>query len=424
MVTIEPFGIVEPVGAGKYKFKNIESKELVFELTATNTYINKSCTAIFRLRNKTYFKFYERVKDNFEKEQAQKEDIGVKEKAKPLRLIPFRKGNKWGFCNDKREVIIDFLYDDAFSFKEGLAAVSKNGKWGFIDEAGIEITECKYDIASSFNEGLGLVTLKYQTGYIDRSGNRIIPFKYLDGFSFKNELAGVREFNWFQKILLELRLVREDFYSNWLLTEQRRYGFIDKTGRLVIPAIYNRIGLFNEDLAPVKIDSKYGYIDKTGKEILPFIFDDASVFNEGLAGVKIFKGKKNNETTTKYIDKMGNERFSFKYDDVHPFREGLARVEFNVSINSIGKYGFINKNGAEVIGCKYSHAKDFSEGLAAVGLDNKYGFSSFGFIDKYDKIVIQFKYKYADNFRDELARVSYNGKYGYIDKNGVEYWED
>jgi hypothetical protein len=52
------------------------------------------------------------------------------------------------------------------------------------------------------------------------------------------------------------------------------------------------------DLWPVKKDNKWGYIDKTGRLIIPFQFDTADYFSEGLAAVGI--GEK-----TGYIDKTG-----------------------------------------------------------------------------------------------------------------------
>jgi nickel-dependent lactate racemase len=37
----------------------------------------------------------------------------------------------------------------------------------------------------------------------------------------------------------------------------------------------------------VKLNGKYGFIDKTGKEIVPPKYDDAWDFQEGLARVKL-----------------------------------------------------------------------------------------------------------------------------------------
>ena len=46
-------------------------------------------------------------------------------------------------------------------------------------------------------------------------------------------------------------------------------GFIDKTGKEVIPIKYDAADNFSEGLARVQLNGKWGYIDKNGKEVLP-----------------------------------------------------------------------------------------------------------------------------------------------------------
>jgi hypothetical protein len=53
-------------------------------------------------------------------------------------------------------------------------------------------------------------------------------------------------------------------------------------------------------LAGIRKDEKWGFIDKTGKEVIPCIYDCAHPFSEGLASV----GK---DGGWKYIDKRGVE---------------------------------------------------------------------------------------------------------------------
>ena len=78
-----------------------------------------------------------------------------------------------------------------------------------------------------------------------------------------------------------------------------KYGFIDSSGKEVIPLQYDNIGKFSEGLAPVMLNDKWGFIDKTGKEVIPFRYDYARNFSaEGIAPV-------NFEGMWFYINKKG-----------------------------------------------------------------------------------------------------------------------
>ena len=50
--------------------------------------------------------------------------------------IPYRKGDKWGYCDRGSKVLISAVYDWGGSFAEGLALVRLDGKYGFIDIKG------------------------------------------------------------------------------------------------------------------------------------------------------------------------------------------------------------------------------------------------------------------------------------------------
>ena len=46
-----------------------------------------------------------------------------------------------------------------------------------------------------------------------------------------------------------------------------KWGFLDSTGKLVVPLKYTDAMSFHNNLAIVSNGSSYGFIDKTGKEI-------------------------------------------------------------------------------------------------------------------------------------------------------------
>ncbi len=224
-------------------------------------------------------------------------------------------------------------------------------------------------------------------GYVDETGKEIIPFKYDYVKDFSDGLAKV-----------------ECNYND--------FGYIDETGKEVIPCPckYDKGRDFSEGLAPVEGGNDWGYIDKTGKEIIPLKYTAAGDFSEGLAGVRNF------DREWGFIDKTGKEIIPHKYDDASDFSEGLAPVKFN------GKWGFIDKTGKEIIPYKYDEVRfpygevpGFLEGLSPVKLNEKWGC-----IDKTGKIIIPIRYEYIERFSEGLVAVKLNGKYGFVDMNGKE----
>jgi len=165
------------------------------------------------------------------------------------------------------------------------------------------------------------------------------------------------------------------------------------------------ISAYGQELNAVKRGIKWGFIDATGKVIIPFEYKEAREFAEGLAAVKL-------KNRWGFIDKTGKVVIPFQYYYARNFSEGLAAVQ------SGPYWGFIDKTGKEIVPCKYYFdVRDFSEGFAAV-YDGGY---RWGYVDKTGKMVIPFnKYKYVWNFSGGLAAVNNKNKWGYIDKTGKE----
>jgi hypothetical protein len=85
-------------------------------------------------------------------------------------LIPYRKVDKYGFCNTRKEMVVPCRYDlhrNVLPFKEGLGVVVKDGKVGFIDPTGYEAIPCMYSLAHVFSEGLASVYDGQKWGFIN-----------------------------------------------------------------------------------------------------------------------------------------------------------------------------------------------------------------------------------------------------------------
>jgi WG containing repeat len=211
--------------------------------------------------------------------------------------------------------------------------------------------------------------------------------------------------------------------------EVKSYGYIDRTGKLKIPAQFSEASNFSEGLAVVRIISKedgksslYGYIDKTGKSVIMPQFTYAGNFSGGLAPVDGLDGKG-------YIDQQGKMVLKLNYASVGEFSEGLAPVSIKVKGLEYDeqRYGYINRQGKLVIPFKFKTARNFSQGLAVAELPNN---GARGYINKQGKFTIkipQLDIYIAGGFHEGMAAVELSSgacsaaaycEYKYIDRQG------
>ena len=356
-------------------------------------------------------------------------------------LIPYRKGDKWGFCDKNKKIVakckydrVDFYqdnfivalngkfgivnkagqeidgckYDDLYDFNEGFARVMLSKKYGFIDITGKKVISLKYEMANDFSEGLAAVEQSGKWGYIDMEGKEIVATKYNSVSYFSEGLAAVQQYDGWGYIdkegkeIIECKYFTADNFDEGLAKVEKygKWGILDKTGNEVLVCKYDEIGYFSEGLAVVKCNMKYGFIDKTGEEIIPCKFDWASNFKEGLAEVRI-------ERIFGFIDMAGNLIISGLFDDINSFNGGLAKIKTN------GKWGFIDKIGKKIVECKYDEVSEIIEGFIQVRLNEKWGY-----IDNTGKKIIACKYEKIQWFYQGLAQVKQNGKWGVISSNG------
>ena len=256
----------------------------------------------------------------------------------------------------------------------------------------------KTTVQSEDENPLFPVKLNGKFGFIDRTGKIIIEPQFDGVWSFSEGLALV----W-----------NGDF-------EDGNRGYIDKTGKYVINPPSPGCASFFEGVAAAKVSengTKWGYIDKTGKFDIQPQFDFALDFSEGLAGIKICVSW---YPLWGFINHKGEIVIRPRYDLVSDFTEGLARATVGVWTRPDWRTYYIDKAGKWVVSNSFISAGDFSEGLANICEDyNK----KYGFIDKTGKYVIEPQFDSALKFSDGLAPVACMAdaslKFGYIDKKGT-----
>lgn len=324
---------------------------------------------------------------------------------------------KWGFIDATGKFRIPAKYSGAGEFSDGVAyAFFWRGDRrvnGIVDASGkfTELPTDDYEV--TFHEGLARVQTgsgERRYGFLDRNGREVIPRKFYDAGNFSEGLAWVAE--WKDRELL--------------------YGYIDRTGRYVIPLQFKSEPRdFHDGHAWAPGPYVYGMIGRTGK----MVFTDKVSwvdyrYSEGLVAAV----SSSEPRAGVYLDRQGkvafkvpawNERTASQREDAHldwrqlnaPFQEGLA------PFRSYNKIGFIDRTGQIVIPARFRGTKGFSEGRAAVMVIGATGEYVWGYTDRTGEMIIQPNFREAKPFAGPLARVvTTEGIDQLIDKMGKVIW--
>jgi hypothetical protein len=174
--------------------------------------------------------------------------------------------------------------------------INKNDKYGFINETGKEVVPCKYDKIESFQNGYAIAKNKvgeydYMNGLLDSLGKEVIPLKYghMEYYPSDKVLV-VGESNASNVGVIDLAgktviPVQYEFWSKriskgiWPVGKNDICGVVNMKNEIIVPFTYYMIESYSDelDLAPARKDKggKFGFIDRTGKIVIPFMYDDA-----------------------------------------------------------------------------------------------------------------------------------------------------
>ena len=213
-----------------------------------------------------------------------------------LRLLDH---HKWGYVDHNFHWVIRPQFQNAEDFSEGLALVwidtGSSSAWAYIDKTGAIVFQQKGQSlhASSFSGGLALINVVVpMTGL--NGGGRYSKFEFVDHTG--HEVIGPS-------------LDAASFFFSqgyaFACTECKEKGMaiIDKQGAQLTPQEFDAFlsSEFHEGLAPIRKGQVYGYIDPSGRMVIPPQFDEAHNFSDGLALVVWYQKRE-----WAYVDKHGN----------------------------------------------------------------------------------------------------------------------
>ena len=237
-----------------------------------------------------------------------------------------------------------------------------------------------------------------------------------------------------QKFLVKPAYNKIEAFSEGLAIVQKKvgsgydyyYGAIDKNGKLIILDTFPYLGNCRDGLMNFKHGKKFGFIDKQNKIVIPAIYENMSTFSSGLAPAKSENGQ-----LYGYINKENKFVIEPKYVDAEIFYEGYAEVYAEKGgYSSKGSYGadkigLIDTKGNEVIPPIYKNISlKKAGGFFNVTKDDKQGL-----IDSTGKIILPLDNKSIGEFYGGIARVEKTvGMYGLVNNKGkwllpADYYE-
>ncbi|MEM7575316.1 MAG: WG repeat-containing protein [Bacteroidota bacterium] len=253
------------------------------------------------------------------------------------------------------------------------------------------------------------VSEDYKWGFADARGNLVIEDVYdeVRGFDANNR-ALVRQSGRWHFIDRKGQMRGRDWRAAWpyaegrarIQTDQDSIGFIDTRSRLVIPAIYNDAGDFQDGHAWVRQGDQYGLIDRSGKLVVPLQYERLSALEHGHL---IFRQEEGYG-----LRSLAEEIIPAAYQRISYTGGELARVRQD------GLYGYLQlQDGEWLIRPRYQMASDFEEDRACVLQSGEWAL-----IDSSGQNYLREDYQQLFYGQEGRWIVESEGQYGAVDSSG------
>lgn len=230
-------------------------------------------------------------------------------------------------------------------YSEGLLPVAIKDKWGYIDEKGNVKIAAIYEEALPFMHGVAWVRT------VNRDDNNKVLEDYWSLIDKKGNPKGKDRLKFDSDVMLE-RPVGEftpDSNLAWVYVSGK-YGYIKNNGSYAITPRFVEAETFCNGLARVKMGSIEYYINKRG-DTVGNAYDKVMTFSEGYGAVMI------NESWG-FVDAKGNVVIDPQYDAVTPFKGGYSAVRNGLS------YGIIDYKGRHIVALsRYNDLQPLSKAM-------------------------------------------------------------
>jgi hypothetical protein len=266
-------------------------------------------------------------------------------------LARVQRENRWGFINLAGEIVIEPTFTSCRPFAHGLAAVKDGDANLYIDTTGKVVIRNEFYRCDSFEGDLAPVMpdMRSKGAFIDRTGKIVLEGRnYLISHLSEGLINCPEKGKWgFCNIRGEFEISPQFVFAYPFReglaavapAQDESFCFIDTRGKVAIEGEFAGADLgFSANLCAVW-NEHYGYIDRTGRLVIPHRFYFASHFSAGLAVVKEPEFK-----FYGYIDEGGAMAIAPTFTCADPFHAGLAQVIVGEEFDSF-HYGYIDRSG-------------------------------------------------------------------------------
>lgn len=221
------------------------------------------------------------------------------------------------------------------------------------------------------------------------------------------------------------------------------YGYIDGTGKIVIPLRYNEVSSFIDGRARVRLDTEYAFINPDGNlllneaVVLPLDYEWGWLEDNGI--IVMTNGKFG------YLDRNCNTLIPPIHDSKYDIMQALNAIRgikedehVHPFIDDVsGLFGFISEAGKVIVPAIYEeilglHKRDKYHEITnpihfSLGSLNAVKYNSlWGFVNDKGEVKIPFNFSKVDFFQSGLAAVKihpdywrqYNSQQGFINEQG------
>lgn len=366
-------------------------------------------------------------------------------------LVPYRKGEKWGYSDDSGKIVIPLKYDNAGPFNRGYAVVQLGDSWGILDIRGTYI-KTNYDSLGSFFDGYFLQDARtgeqiirtgieaYQDGkrwYIDSVGNKLFSsgtpitilempkettnyigkiniFKENGRYGFEVKVSGRKSYAIYDTLIYS---DTDDNYVSqpepyFIASKRGRWGILTMRDEAILPFEYEYLKErgFRTDIL-FKRDGKWGVMNRNHKIIIQNEYD--SIYYDA----EFYFVSRNGKWGVLYHDSKGIISLSYDSISITSDHKGF------IVTDSTDKQGYFNTNGQQIIAFEFYNLKKlrYAEGVSysSSPQNNLRGYLSFD-----GEIKISPKYREVYPFKNGYAMViTTEGKKGYINESGKEFFK-